>query len=117
MIAIASRHCPRPFFGSPLAASTRAPRACRIAGLSFILLAAPFAGGEALGQSTGCGRCGNAPAASAPLGGGAMPQKAAVEPIRRETVSWHDDAPKREAEPKWKTHKIGIAAGSASYTV
>jgi len=85
----------------------------------LILLAAPFAPGLALVQSAACGRCGNAPAPvpSAPVGGGARPQHAAIEPIRRETASWPDDAPGREAEPRRKTQRSRIAAGGGSYTV
>jgi hypothetical protein len=79
-----------------------AQRARTMAGLIAVLPAAAFVfGGQILGQTSGCSRCGHS--GLAPLG---------AEPIRRE--AWRGEAPRREHR---KRERSALAMLGGSYTV
>lgn len=70
----------------------RASRAGWGAALSFVVLSLALAGGDALSQISGCGRCSSAPVAS----GAAAPQNA-MEPRRTRRVALRSERPRRGA--------------------
>jgi hypothetical protein len=86
-----------------LTASSGKSRRSRIAALGVACLIQALAGGEALGQSGGCARCGAAPPALAPA------SRPSVD------GSWRKEA-RRETRPKHKL-VVALAWSGGSYTV